>query len=203
MKNARLPTLSAKERIVLDLLVSSGAKYGLQLVDESRGTAEARHRLRHARAHGTEGAGRVAPRTRDARRRCADAADVSRHRPRPAGPRRLDDGRAHAGAGAGTMTNTERGPGSRLRRFAERTFERQTLERVILPAIADVEFECADDAGTLAPGAAARLLGTVEGDRALPAERVGDVTVVRWSGVWRGACWSSFRSSWVWSWCRD
>jgi DNA-binding PadR family transcriptional regulator len=37
MKNARLPTLSAKERIVLELLVSSGAKYGLQLVDDSRG----------------------------------------------------------------------------------------------------------------------------------------------------------------------
>jgi PadR family transcriptional regulator, regulatory protein PadR len=37
MTNARLPTLSAKERIVLDLLVSSGARYGLQLVDESRG----------------------------------------------------------------------------------------------------------------------------------------------------------------------
>jgi DNA-binding PadR family transcriptional regulator len=37
MKAARLPTLSAKERIVLELLVSSGAKYGLQLVDESRG----------------------------------------------------------------------------------------------------------------------------------------------------------------------
>jgi PadR family transcriptional regulator, regulatory protein PadR len=37
MKSVRLPTLSAKERIVLELLVSSGAKYGLQLVDESRG----------------------------------------------------------------------------------------------------------------------------------------------------------------------
>jgi PadR family transcriptional regulator len=37
MKNVRLPTVSAKERIVLELLVSSGAKYGLQLVDESRG----------------------------------------------------------------------------------------------------------------------------------------------------------------------
>jgi DNA-binding PadR family transcriptional regulator len=37
MKTARLPTLSAKERIVLELLVSSGAKYGLQLVDDSRG----------------------------------------------------------------------------------------------------------------------------------------------------------------------
>lgn len=46
------------------------------------------------------------------------------------------------------MTSTERGPGSRLRRFAERTFERPTLERVIFPALADVEFECADDAGT-------------------------------------------------------
>ena len=37
MKADRLPTLSAKERIVLELLVSSGAKYGLQLVDDSRG----------------------------------------------------------------------------------------------------------------------------------------------------------------------
>jgi PadR family transcriptional regulator, regulatory protein PadR len=37
MKTARLPTISAKERIVLELLVSSGSKYGLQLVDESRG----------------------------------------------------------------------------------------------------------------------------------------------------------------------
>ena len=37
MTDARLPTLSGKERTVLDLLVTSGAKYGLQLVDESRG----------------------------------------------------------------------------------------------------------------------------------------------------------------------
>jgi PadR family transcriptional regulator, regulatory protein PadR len=37
VKSERLPTLSAKERIVLELLVSSGSKYGLQLVDESRG----------------------------------------------------------------------------------------------------------------------------------------------------------------------
>jgi DNA-binding PadR family transcriptional regulator len=37
MKPVRLPTLSGKERIVLELLVSSGPKYGLQLVDESRG----------------------------------------------------------------------------------------------------------------------------------------------------------------------
>ena len=46
------------------------------------------------------------------------------------------------------MTNSERGPGSRLRGFAERTFDRPTLERVIFPALADVEFECADEAGT-------------------------------------------------------
>ena len=37
VKAPRLPSLSGKERIVLELLVSSGAKYGLQLVDESRG----------------------------------------------------------------------------------------------------------------------------------------------------------------------
>jgi Lipopolysaccharide export system permease LptF/LptG len=40
------------------------------------------------------------------------------------------------------MTNTEHRPGSRLRRFAERTFERQTLERVILPALEDLRHEC-------------------------------------------------------------
>jgi DNA-binding PadR family transcriptional regulator len=37
MKPARLPTLSNKERLILNQLVSSGPKYGLQLVDESRG----------------------------------------------------------------------------------------------------------------------------------------------------------------------
>ena len=37
MTPPRLPTLSAKERIVLELLVSAGAKYGLQLVEDSRG----------------------------------------------------------------------------------------------------------------------------------------------------------------------
>lgn len=31
------PTLSGKERLILDQLVAGGAKYGLQLVDESRG----------------------------------------------------------------------------------------------------------------------------------------------------------------------
>lgn len=44
------------------------------------------------------------------------------------------------------MTNTEHGPGSRLRRFAERTFDRQTLERVVLPALADLLHECSEDA---------------------------------------------------------
>jgi hypothetical protein len=43
------------------------------------------------------------------------------------------------------MTNTEHPPWSRLRQFAERTFERQTLEHVILPALADVEHECGAD----------------------------------------------------------
>jgi PadR family transcriptional regulator, regulatory protein PadR len=38
MKRGRVPTLSSKERIILDLLVSSGARYGLQLVDESGGS---------------------------------------------------------------------------------------------------------------------------------------------------------------------
>ena len=40
------------------------------------------------------------------------------------------------------MTSEARVPGSRLRRFADRTFDRQTLDRVILPAIADLQHEC-------------------------------------------------------------
>jgi DNA-binding PadR family transcriptional regulator len=36
MKHAQLPTLSNKERVILELLVS-GPKYGLELVDDSRG----------------------------------------------------------------------------------------------------------------------------------------------------------------------
>ena len=37
MKNVRLPTLSNKERIILTQLVSGGPKYGLQMVEDSRG----------------------------------------------------------------------------------------------------------------------------------------------------------------------
>ena len=36
MAHARIPSLSTKERIILELL-ASGARYGLQLVDESGG----------------------------------------------------------------------------------------------------------------------------------------------------------------------
>ena len=45
------------------------------------------------------------------------------------------------------MTNSDRVPGTWLRRFAERTFDRETLDRVILPALDDVQHEC-----TTAPG---------------------------------------------------
>ena len=49
------------------------------------------------------------------------------------------------------MTNSNRIRGARLRGFAERTFDRETLERVILPAIADLQHECgAADAASLA-----------------------------------------------------
>jgi DNA-binding PadR family transcriptional regulator len=37
VKSRNLPTLSAKERLILGRLIESGPKYGLQLVDESRG----------------------------------------------------------------------------------------------------------------------------------------------------------------------
>lgn len=37
MRDVKLPTLSSKERLILEQLVPAGAKYGLQLVDDSRG----------------------------------------------------------------------------------------------------------------------------------------------------------------------
>lgn len=37
VKPMQLPTLSGKERLILEQLVADGAKYGLQLVDDSRG----------------------------------------------------------------------------------------------------------------------------------------------------------------------
>ncbi len=58
----------------------------------------------------------------------------------------MDDGGADVRAGAGALTTRKR-PGTRLRRFAERTFEPQTLERVILPALADLEYECGAEGG--------------------------------------------------------
>jgi hypothetical protein len=45
------------------------------------------------------------------------------------------------------MTNDDSGPGAGLRWFAERTLDRYTLERVMFPALADLEYECSDDAG--------------------------------------------------------
>ncbi len=44
------------------------------------------------------------------------------------------------------MTTELRRPGSRLRRFAEQTFEQETLDRVVLPAIADLQHECVEGA---------------------------------------------------------
>jgi hypothetical protein len=42
------------------------------------------------------------------------------------------------------MTNNTDVPGAWLRRFAERTFDPETLDRVLLPAIADLQHECGD-----------------------------------------------------------
>jgi hypothetical protein len=47
------------------------------------------------------------------------------------------------------MTNGERVPGTRLLRFAERRIDRETLERVVRPAVADLQHECGDDASRL------------------------------------------------------
>jgi DNA-binding PadR family transcriptional regulator len=38
MRSSHLPTLSSKERLILTLLVDSGPKYGLELVDQSGGS---------------------------------------------------------------------------------------------------------------------------------------------------------------------
>ncbi len=38
MNTVGMPTLSSKERLILGLLVGSGPKYGLELVDESHGS---------------------------------------------------------------------------------------------------------------------------------------------------------------------
>ena len=46
------------------------------------------------------------------------------------------------------MSGTERGRGARLRDFAERTFDRATIDRVILPALADLQHECATATGS-------------------------------------------------------
>jgi len=40
------------------------------------------------------------------------------------------------------MTSNDRLPGARLRRLTERTFDRTTLDTVILPALADLQHEC-------------------------------------------------------------
>jgi lipopolysaccharide export LptBFGC system permease protein LptF len=46
------------------------------------------------------------------------------------------------------MNDEHRTPGTGLRALAERMFDRTTLERVILPALADLQHECATDAGS-------------------------------------------------------
>jgi hypothetical protein len=46
------------------------------------------------------------------------------------------------------MTNESRLSGELLRRLAERLYDRQTLERVVLPAIADLQHECVGGAPT-------------------------------------------------------
>ena len=45
------------------------------------------------------------------------------------------------------MTDRDRVPGTWLQRFAERAFDRETLDRVILPALADLQHECATATG--------------------------------------------------------
>ncbi len=44
------------------------------------------------------------------------------------------------------MTNEARVPGNWLRTFAGRIYDQDTLDRVVLPAIADLQHECVDDA---------------------------------------------------------
>jgi DNA-binding CsgD family transcriptional regulator len=132
VKSGRLPTLSAKERIVLELLVSSGPKYGLQLVDESRG------RLKRGTVYVT--LGRMEQKGLVESRHEAETRDPDAlNRSWPSRPRCVESRGSNPGTGGGTMTKDDFGPGARLRRFAERTLDRDTLERVMLPALADLE----------------------------------------------------------------
>ena len=48
------------------------------------------------------------------------------------------------------MTDRDRARGTGLRAFAERVFDETTFERVILPALADLQHECARPAGSAA-----------------------------------------------------
>ncbi len=55
------------------------------------------------------------------------------------------------------MMNTKRGPGSRLRRFAERVFDPETVERVLRPAFADLQHECENRDERANPAGGVRL----------------------------------------------
>ena len=65
------------------------------------------------------------------------------------------------------MTKESRLPGLWLRQLAERVFDRERLERVVLPALADLQHECGDSAAFR--GSPARVLGCLEGDGDLRA----------------------------------
>jgi hypothetical protein len=131
----RLLTLSPKELLVLELLLRHQDLYGLQLVATSRG------RLKRGTVYVTlarmEEKGYVTSKLDAApsgmgglpRRIYAATAPGSPH------VRGLDQRRDASGAGVGAMTP----PGTRLRALAARLCAARTMERLVDPAIADLQ----------------------------------------------------------------
>jgi hypothetical protein len=68
------------------------------------------------------------------------------------------------------MSDQHRTRGTWLRLLAECMFDRSTLERVISPALADLQHECVTSAGGAVPSMdlVSRVLGRVEDARGLP-----------------------------------
>ena len=149
MKPTRLPTLSGKERLVLELLVGDGAKVRVAARRGLAWRAQTRHRLRHAGPDGGEGSRRIAAGTRVTARRCADPADVPRHRTRAPRARRVDDNRAHLLDGASTMSTDNRLKGEWSLRIARRLLDANAITRVIEPAIEDLRHEAVAARGAM------------------------------------------------------
>ena len=111
--------------------VRSAARRGVE------GPAETRDGLRHARADGGKRLHHVATRRGTAGSRRPSPPHLRADGLRPARAERLRTRRAPPDAGARAMTR----PGARLRSWASRLLDPSTMERLIDPAIADLQHE--------------------------------------------------------------